>query len=158
MKTSEKFLLFSLFSISLLTAWSCNKDNETPSGVQQGPVKMRAVVDGQNWSAGVVSADTIGGRLSLVGVAGDGSTISLVVSGFSEGEYTSYPAASTVGTWQAEAGAPVYASNQPSGSGLIVIDELKDTIVSGTFFFTALDGPGGDSVSVRNGIFTEVRY
>lgn len=158
MKTSEKFLLLSLASIFLFAAWGCKKDNESPSGVQQGPVKMRAVVDGRQWSASVVSADTIGARLSVVGVAGDGSTISLVVSGFSEGEYTSYPAASTVGAWQAEAGAPVYASNQPSGSGLIVIDEVKDTIVSGTFFFTALTGPGGDSVSVRNGVFTEVGY
>lgn len=156
-KHIRSFLLLFLIPTLLFTTWSCNQDDEPgPEGQSQ----MSAVVGGEQWEAETVSAGLVQGVFAISGAAADGSTVSLRIDGSGLGEYNSFPGSSNVCVWQPTAGALGYATNAPMGFGQVIVEEVneQDTLISGTFFFLAQEPSSGDTVSVLDGIFTDVKY
>ncbi|MCB0556907.1 MAG: hypothetical protein KDD02_25395 [Phaeodactylibacter sp.] len=157
MKTSGNFFFLLAISLSAFTIWSCNNDDDIRP---EGQGQMSAIVSGEDWEAQTVSAGLVQGQFAISGIAADGSTISLRLDGFGQGEYPSYSGTSNACVWQPSAGAFGFVSNAPMGLGRVLIEEVneQDTLISGAFFFLAQEPATGDTVTVVDGVFTDVKY
>lgn len=158
MEPQKKLFVLFAFAVFIFSTWSCSNDDDATPDDEQG--QMSAIVSGEHWKAETVSAGAIQGRFSISGIASDGSTISLALNGFGVGEYNSYSGASNAFVWQPSSGALGYASNAPMGIGQVFVEEVneQDSLISGTFYFLAQEPSSGDTVSVFDGEFTDVRY
>ena len=148
-----KKLLF--FSISILLFSQCNNDDDlSPNG------QMTAIVGGQEWEAQTVQAGEVQGQFSIAGIADDGSTIALRLDGFEEDDYLSSSGSSNFCVWQATQGGLGYVSNAPQSFGSVTIEKIDEEAgkVSGKFIFLGKEPASGDTVSVVNGVFTDVAY
>lgn len=122
-KHTRSFLFLFLVHTLLFTTWSCNQDDEPgPEGQSQ----MSAIVSGEQWEAETVGAGLVQGVFATSGIASDGSTISLRISGSGLGQYNSSPGSTNVCVWQPSAGALGYASNAPMGFGQVVVEEVNE--------------------------------
>lgn len=122
-KHTRSFLFLFLVHTLLFTTWSCNQDDEPgPEGQSQ----MSAIVSGEQWEAETVGAGLVQGVFAISGIASDGSTISLRISGSGLGQYNSSPGSTNVCVWQPSAGALGYASNAPMGFGQVVVEEVNE--------------------------------
>lgn len=156
-KHTRSFLLLFIIPAVLFTTWSCNPDDPASP---EGQGQMSAIVSGERWEAETVSAGLVQGVFAISGTAANGSTISLRLDGAGVGEYNSFSGSSNASVWQPSAGALGYTSNAPMGFGQVMVEEVneQDTLISGTFFFLAQEPSSGDTISVFDGIFTDVKY
>lgn len=151
--------LFPLCSLLLCLLFfsNCGKDKDTAPDTQG---QMTAVVRGESWSAQMVSAGTVQGEFAISGTAADGSTISLRLDGFAPGVYNSASGSSNAYVWQSSQQALGYTSIASAGIGQVTIDAVneQDSLISGTFYFLGQEPASLDTISVINGVFTDVKF
>lgn len=140
----------------LLFTTSCGDDEASTS--DQG--QMSAFVDGTAWDADMVSAVHLQNIFNISGINDDGTSIIITLDGLQTGEYVSNATTANVLLWSPGSGALGFSSQADSVSGKVVITQIDDvdSLVSGTFSFTAAEPSSGSMVEVTEGVFTDVRY
>ncbi len=116
--------------------------------------EMKAIVNGESWSSDSVWAQITGGRINITGQNTDGGTQILLVANGTSPQTYNLDNSSTSHAYYTDQGITYF-----NFSGNMVISEINeaDKLISGTFVFDASES-GGDSRTVTNGIFTNVRY
>jgi hypothetical protein len=111
---------------------------------------MSAEVDGAHWEAIVVTARG-NSSITISAQASDASGILLTLPGnATAGDHDLGPSTESVAAY-----LPTASENLDAASGVLRIDEINQSQVSGTFTFDAIQGT--TTVQVRNGTFTVYR-
>ncbi|HMQ48726.1 MAG TPA: DUF6252 family protein [Saprospiraceae bacterium] len=157
MKTQKNLVLLALLTLNLCFFSNCNTEDDASPDAQG---QMSATVDGEAWESEMASASYLQGRLGLVGIASDGSSIIFSLDGFGVGQYNSSEGSLNALTWQETSGGLAYITTWENASGQVNIESINETdsLLSGTFQFTGILPTTGATVEVSDGIFNNIKY
>lgn len=154
MKASIKYLsiIFIIFSIL-----SCKKE--------ESPHFVKATIDGSEYhatnAAAHFPASSNKGILNIKSSTNDGRTLNIIINGYSgpkrysfnsEGNSSNRALCTYSQTGENKASI-IYTTNDDDDNGFIIIEKLENSVVKGTFEFTAYTADNKKSVTVTNGIF-----
>lgn len=136
---------------------SCNNDDDgsQPDG------SMTAKVDGDAWSASQVTSLIQNGYTNITGIAADGTTITMTLTGQTEGTYELLQTSTNVGVYNTGPTTPSFASNQGNDvtASVTVTDiNTSDSTISGTFKFIAYRLIDNTQLVITEGKFTNVPF
>lgn len=157
-----KRFYFPLFVFTLLIALSaCENDDDNDPSTDDGV--MTAKVDGQDWEAEVAGVQFIQGMANVTGIAADGKTITITLTGFEEKTYPLGPSAGVNAAAYLESNlgtSPAYTSNVQGGSGSLTITEINttDSLVSGNFSFKGIRALDNADVEITAGTFSNLKF
>lgn len=151
MKTKTYFFLFSLLAIISIS--SCKKSDDTNPVTGNGSISLS--YDGTAWSATLaVQAINSNGVINVTGSDSDAHQAAVTLLGVSSpGTYEITSLSGNQLRWTEGLGSnDTYSANGIVGSGSIVVDEISDTHIKGTFSFQGQNTNGGTR-SITNGKF-----
>jgi len=151
MKTKTYFILLTL--IAVISFSSCKKSEDTNPITGNGSISLS--YDGTAWSATLaVQAVNSNGVINVTGSDSDAHQAAVTLVGVSTAG--TYEITSLTGNqlrWTEGLGTnDTYSANGIVGSGSIVVEELSDTHIKGTFSFVG-QNTNGDSRNITNGKF-----
>jgi hypothetical protein len=150
----------------------CDKDDEdTPTGGNQNQTGnttgyLSAKIDGAAWNPSNDSAaiTMVNGEINITGIASDGKTITITVTDTVPGTYDLSPGGSGAAVYQlTPTGGTNYNSNfgpwNATTNYIIIasIDKINKKM-TGSFAFKGMNTISADTVSITNGVFTNMPY
>ncbi|WP_350284821.1 hypothetical protein [uncultured Croceitalea sp.] len=176
-----------LFTILLITTWSCSSSDDSTSETPVGTL-LTATVNGQDFAASdeLVNATlTLGGIVNIFTVTGafaesssgmaKSESIGIVLSFDDETDFTNGTEWSSTNTdttnrvigqyiigaaTLSEADAIIASTDANNGSAFLKITSLNTSsqTISGEFNFTAIDEDNGETYQIANGKFNNIGY
>lgn len=167
----KRFFSLAVLAVMVVAlAVGCSKDDDNPvnggnnnnNNNNNAAGSMTAKIDGSTWTANAGEAVLENGELDIMGIQGDSKasvTINMTLYDFQgTGTYELDGVNNSAYIIQmAEGGATViYGVDDPESQtgGKLVVTEVTDKSVKGTFHFTAENMSGTATRSVTNGVFT----
>lgn len=151
MKTKTYLILITLFAV--ISFSSCKKSNDSDPVTGNGTISLS--YDGTAWSATLaVQAVNTNGVINITGSDSNAHQAAVTLLGATgPGTYEITSIGQNQLRWTEGLGTnDTYSANGIVGSGSIVVDELSDTHIKGTFSFTG-QNTNGDTRTITNGKF-----
>ena len=139
--------------LALAVTTGCSDDDDSGTGPDGGGT-FTAKIDGQDWAATLITGVNTNGVINIVGSAPNtttGTNMQINIAGMLTEGTTTYPSFTSTFTYGAgnAAGADAYVAT----AGQLVISDLDDSHVEGTFSVTVTQSGSGNTVSITEGSF-----